>query len=190
MGSATQATVTQLLGELADGHSSAVDRLLPLVYDEMRRLAASYLGREGPNHTLQPTALVHEAYLGLVQQTEANWKGSAHFYAVAAQAMRRILIDHAERKRAAKRGGGWNRVALSQAETPGGTQGEVDLLALDEALGKLQKLDERQCRIVELRFFGGLGVEDTATVMGISPRLVEMEWSMARAWLYRQLQCA
>jgi RNA polymerase sigma factor (TIGR02999 family) len=190
VGAESLATVTRLLGEIADGHSSAVDRLLPLVYDEMRRLAAGYLRREGPDHTLQATALVHEVYVRLVQQTEANWKGEAHFYAVAAQAMRRILIDHAERKRAAKRGGGWNRVALSQAEMPGGSASEVDLLALDEALGRLQKLDERQCRIVELRFFGGLGVEDTATVMGISPRLVEMEWSMARAWLYQQLQCA
>jgi RNA polymerase sigma factor (TIGR02999 family) len=124
----------------------------------------------------------------LVGQTEAEWKSAAHFYAVAAQAMRRILIDHAERKRAAKRGGGWNRVALGTVETPA-PDGDVDLLALDEALHDLEKLDERQCRIVELRFFGGLGVEDTATVMGISPRLVEMEWGMARAWLYRQLQC-
>jgi RNA polymerase sigma factor (TIGR02999 family) len=158
----------------------------------MRRLAASYLRREHAGHTLQATALVHEAYLRLVRQTQAHWKGSAHFYAVAAQAMRRILIHHAERKRAAKRGGDWERVALSRAETPDGVEGpaDVDLLAIDEALDKLQKLDERQCRIVELRFFGGLGVEDTATVMGISPRLVEMEWSMARAWLYQQLGCA
>jgi RNA polymerase sigma factor (TIGR02999 family) len=184
----TQATVTQLLGELADGRSSAVDRLLPIVYDEMRRLAASYLRREGSDHTLQATALVHEAYLRLVNQTQASWKGSAHFYAVAAMAMRRILIDHAERKRAAKRGGEWNRIALDEAGTPGGTERAVDLLALDEALDALQKLDERQCRIVELRFFGGLGVEDTAAVIGISPRLVEMEWSMARAWLCRRLR--
>ena len=161
---------------------------MPLVYDEMRRLAESYVRHERNGHTLQATALVHEAYVRLVNQTDASWKGTAHFYAVAAQAMRRILIDHAERNRAEKRGGGWHRVDLSRAETPSEQPGEVDLLALDEALDTLQKLDARQCRIVELRFFGGLGVEDTAAVMGVSPRLIELEWSMARAWLYRQLK--
>jgi RNA polymerase sigma factor (TIGR02999 family) len=186
MGSRAQETVTRLLGELADGHSSAVDRLLPLVYEELRRLAASYLRRERAGHTLQPTALVHEAYVRLVRQTEANWRDSTHFYAVAATAMRRILVNHAERKRAAKRGGHCDRVALGDVETPGDSAG-VDLLAIDEALERLQKLDERQCRIVELRFFGGLSVDNTAAVMGISPRLVKLEWSAARAWLYSQL---
>jgi len=182
-----RAPVTRLLGQIEDGYPSAAERLLPLVYEEMRSLADRFLRGERPGHTLQPTALVHEAYLRMVGQTRAEWKGRGHFYAVAARVMRRILINHAEAHRAVKRGGGCRRVTLSEAPTPVPDAPEVDLLALDEALSRLEALDERQCRVVELRFFSGLSVQETAGVLGVSDRTVELDWKMARAWLMTQL---
>ena len=188
MQAATRDQVTQILGELDDGHRSASERLFTLVYDEMRVLAEQFLRRERSGHTLQPTALVHEAYLRLVDQTRTPWSGRSHFYAVAARVMRRILINHAEAHRAQKRGGGNALVALDEARTPAPGDGlEVDLLALDEALTRLEALDERQCRVVELRFFSGLSVDETAEALGVSDRTVELDWRMARAWLLSQL---
>jgi RNA polymerase sigma-70 factor, ECF subfamily len=178
-----QDEVTAMLHELENGHASAAERLLPLVYDEMRLLAESFFRTERTGHTLQPTALVHEAYLRLVNERTCQWNGKAHFMAIAAQAMRRILINHAEAHRAAKRGGGWNRITLSEvddAEPPT----DVDLLDLDDALDRLERLDARQCRVVELRFFGGMSVEQAAGVLNISTRQVELDWRMARAWLF------
>ena len=163
-----------------------MERLVPLVYEELRSMAARYLRSENPGHTLQPTALVHEAYLKLVDQKRVRWKNRAHFYGVASQAMRRILLDHARSRDAAKRGGGRTRVAVS--DTPGGAEPrEVDLIALDQALSRLSVLDVDQARIVELRYFGGLTVEETAEVVGVSMATIERDWRSARAWLHREL---
>jgi RNA polymerase sigma-70 factor, ECF subfamily len=178
--------VTRILDELGSGHPSAAERLFPLIYDEMRLLAGQFFKRERSNHTLQPTALVHEAYLRLVENTQ-QWEGRAHFYAVAARVMRRILINHAAAHRAEKRGGGSPLITLSEGSTPAPGGQDVDLLALDEALTRLEALDERQCRVVELRFFSGMSVEETAGVLGVSARTVELDWKMARAWLFSQL---
>ncbi|HEY3243125.1 MAG TPA: sigma-70 family RNA polymerase sigma factor [Phycisphaerae bacterium] len=181
------AEVTRILGELERGRGSAADELLPLVYDELRAVAASLLAGERAGHTLQPTALVHEAYLRLVGETRSNWQGRAHFLAVAANAMRRILVNHARDRRAAKRGGGeWHKVSLTAVDTPAPEQ-EVDLVALDDALQRLEKMDERLCRVVELRFFGGLTVPETAQVLAVSDRTVELDWRMARSWLFKEL---
>ena len=179
--------VTALLVQLSKGDKSVIERLMPLVYDELHRRAAGYMRKERANHTLQPTALVHEAYLKLVQQRESNWKNRAHFLAVAAQLMRRILIDHARARLSAKRGGEAELVSLDEAfqfrtDTPAG------LLSVDDALTKLEKLDPRQGRIVEMRFYGGLTVDETAEVLSVSSRTVEREWTLARAWLYAQLK--
>ena len=179
--------VTNILKRASDGDESAVNRLLPLVYDELRALAESYLQHERPDHTLQATALVHEAYVRLIKQEEVEWQNRAHFFAVAAQAIRRILVDHARAHEREKRGGGRRRVGLDEsvAAAPGR---DLDLLALDEALEKLTRLSERQARIVELRFFGGLSLNEVAAFLGVSPRTVDGDWSMARAWLRRALQ--
>ena len=179
-------TVTQLLVKWGDGDQSALEKLMPLVYDELRRVASNYLRRERQNHTLQPTALVNEAYLKLVDQ-KAHWQNRAQFYGVAAQLMRRILVDHARQHQAAKRGGSkQQRLSITSArviaETP-----EVDLLAVHEALEELKQFDPQQERIVELRFFGGLSIEETAEVMGIGHATVERDWKMARAWLRKKL---
>jgi len=179
--------VTQILADVERGERGAADELLPLVYEELHRLADGFFRRERKDHTLQPTALVHEAYVRLIKQTRVEWKGRAHFLAVAAQAMRRILIDHAQRRRAAKRGRAWHRVTLVEADTPAPAP-EVDLLALNEALEALEKLDPRQCRVVELRFFGGLSVKEVAEVLGVSDRTIELDWRMARSWLYTRLK--
>lgn len=174
----------------ADLRTAALDEsVFALVYDELRRLAASALSRERHDHTLQPTALVHEAYLRLADEPSARWESRSHFLAVAARAMRRVLVDHARGRNAAKRGSGIARVSLEDFEqvvvaAPGET---VDLVALDEALARLGELDPRQARIVELRFFGGLSVEDTATIVGASPRTVKRDWQLARAWLKREM---
>ncbi|MGH7134241.1 MAG: ECF-type sigma factor [Pirellulales bacterium] len=175
--------------QLADGLATqvrVVDALVPLVYDELRRLAAHYLRRESPGVTLQPTALVHEAFLKLSEQRRVDWQGRTHVLAIGAQAMRRILVDHAKRKRRGKRGGGLKRIALDEtaAISP---QRDEDLLAVDEALEKLARIDERQATIVELRFFGGMTVEEVAEALGVSKRTVENEWTMVRAWLRREL---
>ena len=177
--------VTRCLGRLSDGHSSAAAELMPLVYEELRNLAAAHLARERPDHTLQPTALVNEAYLKLVKQTEAQWKGRAHFFAVAAQAIRRILIDHARKHRAAKRGAA-RQVTLADSFESFGAP-EIELIALNDALERLAEVDERQGRVVELRFFGGMSVANVAQVLGVSEGTVKGDWRFARAWLQREL---
>ncbi|MBI4908373.1 MAG: sigma-70 family RNA polymerase sigma factor [Acidobacteria bacterium] len=178
--------VTQLLSDLQNGKRGAADELLPLVYNELRRIAASYMRRERADHTLQATALVHEAYLQLVDQTRIDWKNRAHFFGVAAQLMRRILVEHARSHHAQKRGGDASKIALDDIINyfP---QKEVTLVALDDALKELERLDARQSRIVELRFFGGLTTEEVAEVIGISTATVEREWRAARAFLHSQL---
>jgi RNA polymerase sigma-70 factor, ECF subfamily len=186
MGSDESSKITDLLHHLAAGDRSAVDRLFSAVYQELRNLAAQCFRREAKGNTLQPTALVHEAYLKLVDQAGVDWRGRTHFFAVAAQAMRRILVDHARQRHAAKRGGGQRRVLLEE-DLVAGIQPNDDILALDEALSKLAELDPGQAQMVELRFFGGLSVSETAEVLGISKRVAEREWTMVRAWLRREL---
>lgn len=165
-----------------------MEQLLPAVYKELRRLAESYMRREYPGHTLQPTALVHEAYFKLIDQNSVKWQNRAHFFGVAAQLMRRILIDHARAKQAAKRGGSQAKVSFDEglhwAETD---EQSADLLALDAAMEKLAKIDERQAKVVELRYFGGLSVEETAEALQTSPATVKRDWAVAKAWLYREL---
>ena len=186
MASVPSQPATDLLNSSAAGDQRAADALMPLVYDEFHRLAVSYMQSEPAGHTLQPTALVNEAFLKLVDQTRVNWQGKTHFFAVGAQAMRRILVDHARRKSRAKRGGGRTKISLDEglALSP---QRDEDLLALDEALEKLAGLDPRQAKIVELRFFGGLTIPEVAQVLGVSERTVRNEWTVVRAWLRREL---
>jgi RNA polymerase sigma factor (TIGR02999 family) len=161
---------------------------MPLVYDELRRIARRHLWRQRPNHTLQSAALVNEAYLRLVRQESPQWQNRAHFFGVAAQAMRQILVDYARSRLAAKRGAGAPRFTLdTKIALPEQEKEEVDLVALDDALNTLTVLDPRQSRIIELRFFGGLSIQDTAVVLGISPATVKREWTMARMWLHREL---
>jgi RNA polymerase sigma factor (TIGR02999 family) len=194
--------VTQLLVEWAAGDKHALGELMPLVYGELRRLAERQLREERPNHTLQRTALVHEAYLRLMNQNRVSWQGRAQFMGLASQIMRRILIDHARTRRRAKRGGGVVPVSLDQTGRALGSvddQGAqtdalelaanpaIDLPAIDSALSRLEELDPTQGRIVELRFFGGLTIEETAQVVGVSPATVKREWALARAWLHREL---
>jgi RNA polymerase sigma-70 factor, ECF subfamily len=180
------AQATQIVNRMVAGNRNASEDLFALLYNDFRRLAAMYLKRERPGHTFQPTALVHEAYLKLIDQTRVDWHGRTHFFAVGAQAMRRILVDHARRRNRLKHGGGRYRITLKEglALSP---QLDEDLLAVDEALEKLAAVDARQATIVELRFFGGLSVEEVAEVLGISKRTVEKEWTMVRAWLRREL---
>lgn len=179
--------VTSILKRASEGDESAISRLLPLVYDELRALAESFLQRERPDLTLQATALVHEAYVRLVKQEEVQWQNRAHFFAVAAQAIRRILVDHARGHQRAKRGGDRQRVRLDE-DIAAPAERDLDLLAVDEALEKLAKLHPRQAQIVELRFFGGLGLKEIAEFLKVSPRTVDGDWSMARAWLRRELR--
>jgi RNA polymerase sigma factor (TIGR02999 family) len=184
--------VTAIVADLSEQDAEAApaaDQLLPLIYDELHRLAVDYMRRERPGHTLQPTALVNEAYLKLVDQTRVNWRGRTHFLAVGAQAMKRLLVDHARARSRDKRGGSWKRVTLGAAVTP---QGSPDLepeqlLSLHLAIEELARLDERQARIVELRYFGGLTVAEVAEVLGVSRRTVEEHWVHARVWLKRRL---
>lgn len=178
--------VTQVLRRISKGEREAVEQLVPMIYDEFRALAGSYLRRESPGHTLQPTALVNEAFLKLVDQKNVDWQGRSHFFAVGAQAMRRILVDHARGKSREKRGGDRQKISLNEEITLS-PQRDEDLLAVDEALVKLSKIDPRQARIVELRFFGGMTVQEVAEVLGVSKRTVEAEWTMVRAWLRREL---
>lgn len=178
--------ITQLLERWSAGEQEALDQLMPLVYDELHRLAGAYLRRERRDHTLQTTALVNEAYLRLIDQRNPRWQNRAQFFGVAAQLMRRILVDHARAHRAAKRGGPQEDLSLSQARHFGETP-DLDLLALHDLLEQLAEIDPDQSRIVELRFFGGLTIEETAEVMKISHATVEREWTMARAWLRREL---
>ena len=179
--------VTQLLMEWTGGNRAALDRLMPLVYDELRRLAGGYLGRERSNHTLQPTALVNEAFLRLVDQTRIQWQGRAHFLAIAATLMRQLLISHARKHRAAKRGSGGQRLTLLDSDVAVEAR-DVELLDLDRALSALADLDARQARVVELRYFGGLTIEETAEVLEVSPATVKADWLLARAWLLRELK--
>lgn len=179
-------TVTRLLLDWRAGDAAALDRLLPLVYDDLHRLARGQFAREPSGHTLQPTALVHEAYLRLVEIRRVAWQDRAHFLALAATVMRRILVSHARKRRAAKRGGAAAPVTLLE-EVMGAPGPEVDLLALDEALRTLAELDARQARVVELRYFGGLTIEEAAEALGVSAATVKSDWQMARAWLFHRL---
>lgn len=181
------ADVTVLLSDLAKGDPEAASRLMPLVYEELRRIALRHMRRESTDHTLQATALVHEAYLKLVEQRSVEWQSRAHFFAVASQAMRRILIDHARGSMRDKRGGGQRAIPLDEALVFSPEQ-SADLLELDVALHRLADFDPRQARIVELRFFGGLSVEEAAAVLGVSPKTVKRDWSVAKAWLHGELK--
>src|SRR6185437_4979163 len=171
---------------LVASDKETLDKMMPVVYDELRRQAARYLRREKAGHTLQTTALIHEAYLRLVDQRNVQWQNRAHFFGIAAQMMRRILVDHARTKKRAKRGGSDVKVSLADATIPV-KERDLDVVALDEALNRLTEIDEQQSRVVELRFFSGLTVEETAEVMGISAATVKRDWSMAKAWLHREL---
>jgi RNA polymerase sigma factor (TIGR02999 family) len=178
--------VTQILHDWSGGDANAPERLMPFVYDELRRLARILLARERVGHTLQPTALVNEAYLRLVDQTRVNWQNRSHFYGIAASMMRRVLIDHARAHTTGKRGGSAIRLSLDDVQIPI-EERAAGLLALDEALARLTLMDERKSRIVELRFFGGLSDEEIAEVLGISVRTVLRDWKTAKLWLYREL---
>jgi RNA polymerase sigma factor (TIGR02999 family) len=182
-----QAGITQLLMAWSDGQRDALDRLLPLVYADLRRQASRYMRHEPAGHALQPTALVHEAYLRLIDQRRVKWRNRAHFYGVAAGMMRRVLVDDARARQAEKRGDGWERVTLSDVDAQQPGAGSVDVLALHDALERLAAFDPRKERIVELRYFGGLTIEETAEVMGISEATIVREWTMAKAWLRADL---
>lgn len=178
--------VTRLLAEISSGNHQAESDLIPLVYDELRRLAHHYMRSERSNHTLQATAVVHEAYLKLVKQRNVSWQSKAHFFAVAASLMRRVLCDYARSHSRSKRGGEWKAVSLDEALIFSDKKSE-EMIDLDRALTRLAELDQRQSRTVELLFFGGLTVDETAAVLGISPKTVKRDWSVARAWLYREI---
>ncbi len=187
MGSITGDDVTLLLRRMSRGDDAAASELIPLVYDELRRLAGGYMRRERKDHTLQATALVHEAYFKLTEQRSVDWQGRAHFFGIAAQVMRRILIDHARGHLRAKRGGGVIHVPLDETLKFSPEQ-SLELVKLHESLERLASLDPRQGKIVELRFFGGLTVEETAQMLSISPKTVKREWSMAKAWLHGDIK--
>ena len=178
--------VTGLLLDWSNGNQAALDRLMPLVDRELNRLAHHYMRQETPGHTLQTTALVNEAYLRLVDQRHVHWKNRAHFFALSAQLMRRILVDHARKRRYAKRGGDAHKISFDEAMAVSRERG-ADLIALDDALEKLAAIDPRKSKVVELRFFGGLSVEETAAALSVSPLTVKRDWSMAKAWLYNSL---
>jgi len=184
-GEAAVGDISALLRAWSDGDQSALDRLTPIVYDELHRLARRYMKHERPDHSLQSAALVNEAYLRLVDYDRMQWQNRAHFFAVSAQLMRRILVDHARRHNL-KRGGGVQHVALEEAAVVGGGQGP-DLVALDDAMNSLARIDPRKVQVVEMRFFGGLSVEETAEVLKVSTITVKRDWRAARAWLYREL---
>jgi RNA polymerase sigma factor (TIGR02999 family) len=183
----SQNQVTQLLLDWGNGDKAALDKLVPVVYQELRRLAAYYMRRERPGHTLQTSALVNEAYMRLVDYSQMRWQSRAHFFAVAAQAMRRILVEHARKRHFAKRGGGAVKVSFDEAAIVSQEQAS-DLVALDDALTSLEAMDQRKARIVELRYIGGLNIEETAEVLAISPATVQREWRAAKAWLYREIK--
>ncbi len=180
--------ITQLLKAWERGDESAAERLMPVIYDELHRQAARAMRRENDEHTLQATALVHEAWLRLADQDRAGWKNRAHFFGIAAQMMRRVLVDHARARLAEKRGGALQQVTLSDIHGDAAeANGDVDVIALHEALERLATLDPDQARLVELRYFGGLNIEETAAALDISPATVKREWAVARAWLRREL---
>ena len=181
--------VTRLLAQLAHGDQAVLDELLPRIYAELRGLASNYLSREHrKNHTLQPTALVHEAYLRLVDQKAARWEGRSHFFGAAANIMRQILVDHARRHNAEKRGGEFEKMQLEESIVIASKEKSFELLALDEALEELATIDSQKSKIVELRYFGGLSVEETAEVLGVSEITVKRHWRVAKAWLYDRLK--
>lgn len=186
MSTPQQHDVTRLLVQWGNGDKKALEDLMPLVYSELRKVAGRYLRRERSGHTLQCTALVNEAYLRLIDQHSVQWKNRAHFFGVAAEMIRRILVDYARSQHAQKRGADAPKISLDEAFGVG-QERDLDLVALDEALSHLKQIDERQCRVVELRFFAGLSVEETAEVMEISPATVKREWVTAKAWLFREL---
>ena len=181
--------VTELLLSWGQGDTAALDRLVPLLYDDLRRVARGHLRREGPGHTLQPTALVHEVFLRLVDVDRMTVKSRTHFFALSARLMRQILVDHARRRQAGKRGGGATVIGLNEAAGAAApaSSSSVDVLALDEALDALSSFDDRQCRVVELRFFAGLNIPEAADALGVSTATVEREWAMAKAWLHQRL---
>ncbi|MHC4908119.1 MAG: sigma-70 family RNA polymerase sigma factor [Planctomycetota bacterium] len=181
----TDQTATRLLSDLSGGRAAAAEELLPLVYEELRGLAQGYLRRERADHTLAPTALVHEAWMKLIDQSRVNWQGEAHFKAIAAQAMRRILIDHARGKKRDKRGGGWRRLNLDEAHRFA-DRAEMDAIEFYDAIERMRTLDERQARITELRIFGGMTSDEIADQLSVSSRTVERDWKMAQAWLRRE----
>lgn len=177
--------ITRLLRDAQAGNAAALEAILPVVYNELRRLARNYLRAERDGHTLQPTALVHEAYLRLIDQHSVDWENRAHFFAIAAQMMRRILVNHAEARRSAKRGSGIEPLTLSAADDV--SVSTTDVIALDAALRELEKLDARQAQIVELRYFGGLNVDEVASALSLSPATIKREWATAKVWLKREL---
>ena len=179
--------VTQLLERWCRGDQSALDELTSLVYNELRHVADAYLRRERPDHTLQATALINEAYLRLIGQKQADWQGRKHFYGIAARLMRQVLVEHARKHKAEKRGGGRVNVTLEHFEEVAGAP-DVDILAVHQALERLASFDEQQARIVELRFFGGLSIEEAAETLGVGHATIEREWAMARAWLRNELK--
>jgi len=178
--------VTQLLIQWSNGDKAALDKLMPLIYEELRQLARHYMNRERAGHTLQTTALVNEAYLRLINRKQVHWQNRAHFFAIAAHLMRSILVDHARSHAYAKRGGGARKIALDEALAVS-QQRAADVVALDDALKRLAEIGRQQSRIVELQFFGGLTIEETAEVLGLSPATIKREWSTAKAWLYHEL---
>jgi RNA polymerase sigma factor (TIGR02999 family) len=178
--------VTQLLLDWSNGNQAALDKLMPLVDRELHRLAHHYMRQERPGHTLQTTAVVNEAYLRLIDQRQVQWKNRAHFFALSAQLMRRILVDHARKRKYAKRGGDARRISFDEVLAVSHERGP-DLVALDDALQKLTAIDPRKSKVVELRFFGGLSVEETAEALAVSPLTIKRDWSMAKAWLYNTL---
>jgi RNA polymerase sigma factor (TIGR02999 family) len=185
--SSSSTRINRLLADWGQGNEEAREALIPVVYAELRRLARRHLWRERPDHTLQSAALVNEAYLRLVRQEAPQWQNRAHFFGVATQLMRHILVDHARNRVAAKRGGSTPRLALDPEMAPARNP-EIDVVALDDALGRLSELDSQQGRLIELRFFGGLSIEETAVVLGVSPATVKREWATARAWMRRELK--
>lgn len=182
-----RAEISEMLKEWSGGDREAAERFMPIIYDELRRQAHRFLNNERQNHTLQTTALVHEAYLRLLEQPDINWQNRAHFFGLAGQMMRRILVNYAVSRNREKRGGKNENVELDEAMMIASDSSEVDLLALDQALTRLEDLDERQARVVELRYFSGLNIEQTAEVLGVSPATVKREWNMAKAWLRAEL---
>jgi RNA polymerase sigma-70 factor (ECF subfamily) len=178
--------ITKLLNDWGNGNPAALEQLLPLIYAELHKLARRHMRRQNSSHTLQTTALIHEAYLRLAVDPAKRWENRAQFYGVAAKAMRHVLVDHARARRAAKRGGGWRAVPLDE-EIAVSDERLAGLITLDEALGRLSKLHPRQSNVIELRFFGGLGVEETATILQVSPETVMLDWRAAKAWLHKEL---
>ncbi|MBB5058862.1 RNA polymerase sigma factor (TIGR02999 family) [Granulicella aggregans] len=184
--SSNDGEVTRILHAVRQGDRAAQDLLIPLVYRELRRIASAHLKHESPNHSLQPTALVHEAFMRLIGIDRVDWQNRAHFFSVASSLMRRVLVDHARAHRADKRGGGAETIFLEEALTPSPGRAR-ELVALDDALDHLAQLDKRQAKIVEMRFFAGMTEEETGEVLGISPTTVKRDWRIAKAWLYREL---